>query len=51
MDACLKSVLSMTASLTMNMIEGQAVLKSSHNIQIELEWLIQDTGHELQAII
>ncbi|MCL6248686.1 hypothetical protein M5F00_12530 [Acinetobacter sp. ANC 4945] len=32
------------------MIEGQAVLKSNHNIQIELEWLIQDTGHELQLL-
>lgn len=28
-------------------IEGQVVLKSNENIQIELEWLIQDTGHEL----
>ena len=33
-----------------DMIEGQAVLKSNHNIQIELEWLIQDTGHELQLL-
>ncbi|OTG79465.1 hypothetical protein B9T33_11785 [Acinetobacter sp. ANC 5054] len=32
------------------MIEGQAVLKSNQNIQIELEWLIQDTGHELQVL-
>lgn len=32
------------------MLEGQAVLKSNHNIQIELEWLIQDTGHELQVL-
>lgn len=31
-------------------LEGQAVLKSSQNIQIELEWLIQDTGHELQLL-
>lgn len=31
-------------------IEGQAILKSNHNIQIELEWLIQDTGHELQVL-
>jgi hypothetical protein len=29
------------------MVEGQVVLKSNQNIQIELEWLIQDTGHEL----
>jgi hypothetical protein len=28
-------------------VEGQAVLKSSENIQLELEWLIQDTGAEL----
>jgi len=28
-------------------IEGQVVLKSNENIQIELEWLIQDTEHEL----
>lgn len=32
------------------LIEGQAVLKSSQNIQIELEWLIQDTGYELQVL-
>ena len=32
------------------LIEGQAILKSNHNIQIELEWLIQDTGHELQLL-
>lgn len=31
-------------------LEGQAVLKSNQNIQIELEWLIQDTGHELQVL-
>ena len=31
-------------------LEGQAVLKSSQNIQIELEWLIRDTGHELQLL-
>lgn len=28
-------------------VQGQVVLKSNENIQIELEWLIQDTGHEL----
>ncbi|MCO8045256.1 hypothetical protein NI467_07830 [Acinetobacter bohemicus] len=33
-----------------DLIEGQAVLKSSENIQIELEWLIQDTGYELQVL-
>lgn len=31
-------------------LEGQVILKSSQNIQIELEWLIQDTGHELQVL-
>lgn len=31
-------------------LEGQVVLKSTQNIQIELEWLIQDTGHELQVL-
>ena len=30
--------------------EGQAVLKSSENIQLELEWMIQDTGSELQVL-
>ena len=30
-----------------DMVEGQVVLKSNQNIQIELRWLIQDTGHEL----
>jgi len=28
-------------------IEGQAILKSNQNIQLELEWQIVDTGHEL----
>ncbi len=32
------------------LVEGQAVLKSNQNIQIELEWLIQDTGFELQVL-
>lgn len=31
-------------------LEGQAVLKSSENIQLELEWIIQDTGSELQVV-
>ncbi|NNG99711.1 hypothetical protein [Acinetobacter sp. ANC 5414] len=31
-------------------LEGQAVLKSSENIQLELEWIIQDTGTELQVL-
>ena len=30
-----------------DIVEGQVVLKSNQNIQIELEWQIQDTGHEL----
>lgn len=33
-----------------DLIEGQVVLKSSENIQLELEWLIQDTGYELQVL-
>ena len=32
------------------LIEGQAVLKSNENVQIELGWLIEDTGHELQVL-
>lgn len=31
-------------------VEGQAVLKSNQNIHLELEWLIQDTGFELQVL-
>ncbi len=31
-------------------LEGQAVLKSSENIQLELEWMIHDTGSELQVL-
>lgn len=31
-------------------LEGQAVLKSSENIQLELEWMIQDSGSELQVL-
>jgi hypothetical protein len=33
-----------------DILEGQAVLKSNQNIHIELEWMIQDTGHELQVL-
>lgn len=33
-----------------DLIEGQAVLKSNQNVQLELEWLIQDTGFELQVL-
>lgn len=31
-------------------IEGQVVLKSVENVQIELEWFIQDTDHELKVL-
>ncbi|WP_347455161.1 hypothetical protein [Acinetobacter thermotolerans] len=31
-------------------VEGQAIIQSNANIQIELEWLIQDSGHELQVM-
>ncbi|MFV5490790.1 hypothetical protein [Acinetobacter sp. ASP199] len=31
-------------------IEGQAILQSNENIQIELEWLIQDSGYDLQVL-
>ena len=34
-----------------NILEGQAILKSSENIQIELEWVIVDTGYELQILL
>ena len=33
-----------------DLLEGQIILKSNHNVQIEFEWLIQDTGHELQVL-
>ena len=33
-----------------DMVEGQVVLKSNQNVQLELEWLIQDTGFELQVL-
>lgn len=33
-----------------DIVEGQAILKSNENIQIGLEWFIQDTGHELQVL-
>lgn len=32
------------------LIEGQVVLKSNQNMQIELGWIIEDTGHELQVL-
>ncbi len=31
-------------------IEGQAIIQSNKNIQIELEWLIQDSGYDLQVL-
>jgi len=31
-------------------IEGQAILRSNENIQVELEWLIQDSGYDLQVL-
>lgn len=31
-------------------LEGQAILKSNQNIEIELEWHIVDTGHTLQVL-
>lgn len=30
--------------------EGRVLLQSNHNVQIELEWLIHDTGYELQVL-
>lgn len=32
------------------LVSGQAVLQSNHNLQIELDWVIHDTGHELQVL-
>lgn len=29
-------------------LRGQAILKSNYHIQLELDWLLHDTGHELQ---
>lgn len=31
-------------------IEGQAIIQSNENIQIEMEWLIQDSGYDLQVL-
>lgn len=31
-------------------LEGHAVLRSNQGIQIELDWMIQDTGHELLVL-
>ncbi|MDM1757082.1 MULTISPECIES: hypothetical protein [Acinetobacter] len=35
---------------THDFLEGQAILKSNKNIEIELEWQIMDTGHSLQVL-
>lgn len=35
---------------TNDFLEGQAILKSNKNIEIELEWQIIDTGHSLQVL-
>lgn len=32
------------------LIEGQAILQSNQNIQLELQWQIEDTGHELLVV-
>lgn len=32
------------------LIAGQVVLRSNQNVEIELEWIIHDTGHELQVL-
>ena len=29
---------------------GQVILKSNHNVQIELEWIIHDSGYELEVL-
>ncbi|OIJ37659.1 MULTISPECIES: hypothetical protein [Acinetobacter] len=31
-------------------IEGQVIIQSNENIQIEMEWLIQDSGYDLQVL-
>lgn len=31
-------------------VEGQAILKSNQHVYIELEWLVQDSGHDLQLL-
>lgn len=31
-------------------VEGQAILKSSANIDLELQWMIQDSGYDLQVV-
>ena len=33
-----------------DLVEGSITLKSNHNVQIELAWLILDNGHELQVL-
>ena len=31
-------------------IEGQAIIQSNQNVQIELEWMIFDSGYDLQVL-
>jgi hypothetical protein len=31
-------------------VEGQAILKSSANIDLELQWVIHDSGYDLQVL-
>ena len=31
-------------------VAGQVILKSSQNVRIELEWLIHDSGYDLQVL-
>lgn len=31
-------------------VAGQAVLKSNRNVEVELAWIIRDTGHELRVL-
>ena len=31
------------------LVEGQAIIRSNHNVEITLEWLIVDSGYDLQV--
>ena len=31
-------------------VEGQAIIQSNQNVQIELEWMIFDSGYDLQVL-
>ena len=33
-----------------DLVEGQVILKSNQNIQLELEWIIFDSGYDLQVL-